>query len=140
FGWKLENVLSQGIGVVNMKFKRDRKIRNKAELSRLQRQFDACIAEIERLERAKVMAASVTAYIIGIVGTAFIAGAVFAQNSNNILLSVILAVPGFMGWIIPYFMYKVIQRKKTNKVTPLIDLKYDEIYEVSEKGSRLLRL
>ena len=41
FGWKLDGITPSVIGLstVNLKFKRDRKIKNKAELSRLQRQF-----------------------------------------------------------------------------------------------------
>lgn len=76
FGWKLEDVsapLTAG-GALSMKFKRDRKIRNKAELTRLQRQFEACADEIVELERSKTVAASITAYIIGLIGTAFMAG------------------------------------------------------------------
>lgn len=38
---------------VTLKFKRNRKICNKAELTRLQRNFDACIAEIQSLKTSK---------------------------------------------------------------------------------------
>lgn len=46
FGWIAEGI-GEAVGKVDpvvMKFKRDRKIRNKAELTRLQRQFEACVA------------------------------------------------------------------------------------------------
>ena len=48
FGWQLEetSILPTGLYYPVMKFKRDRKIRNKAELTPLQRQFDACVTEI----------------------------------------------------------------------------------------------
>ncbi|SFE23426.1 hypothetical protein SAMN04487969_101810 [Paenibacillus algorifonticola] len=140
FGWTLEGTSNsfQNVGSVSMKFKRNRKIRNKAELTRLQRQFEACVTEIETLERSKIMAASVAAYVIGIVGTAFMAGSVFAYLSNMLSLSVILAIPGFAGWIIPYFCFRGILKKKTDKVAPFIDKKYDEIYEVCEKANGLL--
>ncbi len=140
FGWTLEStsVPLQSIGSVTMKFKRDRKIRNKAELSRLQRQFDACVTEIENLEFSKVVGASTAAYTIGLVGTAFMAGSVFAHIGGMLPLSVILAIPGFAGWIIPYFSYVNIRRKKTEQVAPLIDQKYDEVYDVCEKANGLL--
>jgi hypothetical protein len=43
FGWTLEDTTSplSSINSVTMKFKRDRKLRNKVELTRLGRQFDA---------------------------------------------------------------------------------------------------
>jgi hypothetical protein len=142
FGWTHEgtslSLQSVGSGSVVMKFKRDRKILNKAELTRLQRQFESCVSEIERLEVSKSLGASVFAYTTGIIGTAFLAGAVFSYLAGMVPLTIILAVPGFVGWIIPYFGYLHIQRKKIEQITPLIDQKYDEIYEVCEKANNLL--
>lgn len=77
---------------------------------------------------------------MGILGTAFMAGATFAVTAQppHILLCIILAIPGFLGWILPYFLYKAGVRKQTEKMTPLIEEKYDEIYEICEKGNKLL--
>ena len=140
FGWTLEEIVPSVKGVFTevLKFKRDLKIVNKAELTRLQHRFEACVSEIETLKRSKVIAASVIAYIIGVLGTAFMAGAVFAHNAGMIPLTIILAILGFVGWIIPYFCYSNIRGKKTEKITPLIENKYDEIYEVCEKANGLL--
>jgi hypothetical protein len=55
-----------------------------------------------------------------------------------IALCIILAVPAFAGWILPYFTYKIVARKRTEKVSPLIEEKHDEVYEICEKGSKLL--
>ncbi|WP_019913798.1 hypothetical protein [Paenibacillus sp. HW567] len=140
FGWSLEGTSPpiQSVGSITMKFKRDRKIRNKTELTRLQRQFDACVSEIDMLERSKGLLSSAVAYLIGVAGTAFMAGSVFAYLDDRLALSIILAVPGFAGWVLPYFTYCSIRRKKTSRVSPLIDQKYDEIYEVCEKANGLL--
>lgn len=142
FGWTLEGTSHpiQKVGSVTLKLKRDRKIRNKAELTRLQRQFDACVNDIIALEHSKVIAAAATAYVIGIFGTAFMAGSVFAYLADMLPIMVILAIPGFVGWIIPYFCYVHISKKKTDKVTPLIDGKYDEIYDVCEKANNMLSI
>ena len=56
----------------------------------------------------------------------------------KILLCIIFAIPGFLGWILPYFLYKKIVRNQTEKLTPMIEAKYDEIYEICEKGNKLL--
>ena len=68
------------------------------------------------------------------------AGATFAVTAQppQILLCIILAIPGFLGWILPYFLYKAGVRKQTEKITPPIKEKYDEIYEICEKGNKLL--
>ena len=142
FGWKLENsdmALGKPDSVV-MRCKRDRKIRNKPELTRLQRQFDAIVSEIVSLESSKRLKASVAAYVVGIIGTAFMAGSTFAVTAQqpHILLCAILAVPGFIGWILPYFLYKRMAEAKAEEISPLIEEKYDEIYEICEKGNRLL--
>ena len=140
FGWKLDGKfpLQSGFTTANIKFKRDRKIRNKAELTRLQRQFEASVSEIESMENSKTSSASIIAFTIGIIGTALLAGATFAFLSNMILLCIILAVPGFVGWALPYFCYKAAYEKKVAKVTPLIESKYDTIYEICEKASGLV--
>ncbi len=140
FGWIAESI-SEVVGKMDsvvMKFKRDRKIRNKAELTRLQRQFEACIAEIISLEKSKTLKASVIAYVIGVVGTAFMAGSVFAVTAENIPLCVILAIPGCIGWVIPYLVFRSVSEKKIEAVNPLIDQKYDELYAVCEKANALL--
>jgi len=140
FGWELEGSAAPigGISSVILKFKRDRKHRRSVEVTRLQRQFDSCANEIVTLERSKGLAAAAVAYITGIVGSAFIAGSVFAYLGDNIPLMIILAIPGFVGWIVPYFCYVAIRKKKIAKVDPFIDKKYDEIYTVCEKANGLL--
>lgn len=140
FGWRLEQASSPIVGqhLVTLKFKRDRKIRNKAELTRLQRQFDACAGEIVRLEKSKTQGACVAAFSIGLVGTALLAGATFSYLGGLLPLMLLLAVPGFAGWILPYFCYRMLSNKREAAVTPLIEQKYDEAYEVCEKAFRLL--
>ena len=140
FGWALEGSSTSVIGIstVNLKFKRDRKIRNKAELTWLQRQFESNVREIEKLEQSKTMTASIVAYTIGLVGTAFMAGSVFAVLANMIPLCVILAIPAFLGWVLPYINFNKLRAKRTEAVTPLIDQQYDAIYDVCEKAHILL--
>ncbi|MDO4173152.1 MAG: hypothetical protein Q4D42_00180 [Eubacteriales bacterium] len=142
FGWDLESTGEQPgtwpADTVAMKFKRDRKLRNKVELTRLQRNFDACVSEILSLEASKRVKASVIAYIIGIIGTAFMAGSVFAVTAGLIIPCIVLAVPALIGWILPYFLFRRVERQKTDEVTPLIDKKYDELYAICEKAHSLL--
>lgn len=52
--------------------------------------------------------------ITGMVGTAFMAGATFAVTAREpmIWLCIVLAVPGFIGWVLPYFLYKKLQKRR----------------------------
>ena len=142
FGWELEGTEEQPgkltVDTIRLKFKRDRKMRGKVELTRLQRNFDACVSEILSLESSKQVKASILAYTVAIIGTSFMAGAVFAVTAGKILPCILLAVPAIIGWILPYFLYKRQEKKKTAQVTPLIDEKYDELYTVCEKAHSLL--
>ena len=150
FGWEIDGKIqgAESIGKtapgnkVTVYLKRNRKIVNKAELTRLQRNFEACVKEIDALEGAKTSTATMYAIVLGIVGTAFMAGATLAVTAQptpaHYILCILLAIPGFLGWICPYFLYKKKVAEKTEKIAPLIEAKYDEIYEICEKGSKLL--
>ncbi|MDE6847646.1 MAG: hypothetical protein K2J99_18000 [Lachnospiraceae bacterium] len=148
FGWEVNDSLpdSRIVGKAGsggktvIRLKRNRKILNKAELTRLQRNFEACVSQIQMLEQRKTSAATAYAIILGVIGTAFMAGSTFAVTAQppHYILCTLLAIPGFLGWVFPYFLYKRIAGRQTEKITPLIEAKYDEIYEICEKGSRLL--
>ena len=133
FGWEADN----NIGEIESG---NRRIINKAELTRLQRNFEACVKEIETMERSKTSMATIYALVIGLIGTAFMAGSVFAVTAQppRILMCILLAVPAFLGWLLPYFVYQSVKRKQTEKINPYIEAKYDEIYEICEKGNKLL--
>ena len=142
FGWVIDERTPEralyGKGKITLK--RNRKIVNKMELTRLQRHFEACVKELEELERSKTSHAEVVSITVGLIGTAFLAGATFAATHVPplILLTIVLAVPGFIGWIVPYFLYRGMVSRRTKVVTELIERKYDEIYEICEKGHQLL--
>lgn len=149
FGWESDgnicgdsgkNIDIQKQSKVTLRLKRNRKIVNKMELTRLQRNFESCVSEIETLERSKSSAATMYSLILGVLGTAFMAGSIFAVTAQppHVILCILLAIPGFIGWILPYFVYKRVLAKQTEKINPLIEEKYDEIYSICEKGNKLL--
>ena len=62
FGWEPDENIYQNAGEavtpgkqkkVTLRLKRNRKIVNKMELTRLQRNFEACVGEIDSLEKSK---------------------------------------------------------------------------------------
>ena len=148
FGWQpdeipygtKENIYSPYQQKVVFHLKRNRKIVNKVELTRLQRNFEACVREIEELEKQKTSKATIYSLVLALAGTAFMAGSVFAVTAQppQILLCILLAIPAFAGWIAPLFVYRKTVSAQTKRITPLIEEKYDEIYEICEKGNKLL--
>lgn len=148
FGWELDERFVESIEEPGKKIqmqerivlKRNRKIINKAELTRLQRNFESCVAEINALRKSEHTLAQIVALSTGIIGTAFMAGSTFAATANppSWILCVILAIPGFIGWILPLFLFRKINARKRAEIAPLIEAKYDEINNLCEKGNKLL--
>ena len=140
FGWETEDArysLTE-IGDVTIHFKRNRKIPNKNELNQLQNQFDEGVQEILKLEKSKTKAPAITAMSVGTVGTVLMAVAVFAALADKIAIGTVVAVPGMVLWTLPYFLYNKQVKSKTAKVTPQIDRKYDQLYEICEQAHSLL--
>ena len=141
FGWIPDDSIParQYIGAVTLKLKRDRKILNKAELTRLQKHFEACMDEIAVLERSKERKGTSISLAVGLIGTAFLAGSVFAVTATPpvIWLCIVLGIPGLIGWALPYKLYKHFVEKRAVEVAPLIDQKYEEVHEICEKGNAL---
>lgn len=142
FGWQQDENFppQEEKDRVTLRLKRDRKLVNRAELTRLQRKFEASMEEIISLERSKTSAATIWALAIALLGTAFMAGSVFAVVAEppRIAFSILLALPAFAGWIAPIFVYHRVRDKKTRQVTPFIEEKIEEIYGMCEKGQSLL--
>ena len=103
-----------------LRMKRDRKLIHKMELTRLQRHFEACAKEIEVLEKSKTSVASAWALVVGILGTAFMAGATFAVTHEPpmILLCIILAFPGSLGGPCPIFCTGILQPNGQRRFSP----------------------
>ncbi|HHV11564.1 MAG TPA: hypothetical protein GXX75_14930 [Clostridiales bacterium] len=148
FGWVMDENMNSGLtdkildshAQVVLRLKRDRKIMNRMELTRLQRNFEFCLKEIAHLEGLKTTQALFYALTVGIIGTAFMAGSVFAVIAEppRIALCIILAIPAFVGWAAPYFIYRAKVRQKTEQLNLLIEEKEDEIFSICEKGNKLL--
>ncbi|MDO4173153.1 MAG: hypothetical protein Q4D42_00185 [Eubacteriales bacterium] len=142
FGWQEDAhfAAAHGRQPITLRLKRDRKMVNKMELTRLQRHFEACVGEIAALEKAKKSMPCAAALTLGLLGTAFMAGSTFAvvHEPPIIWLCILLAIPGFLGWIFPYFLYRKLVITRTRELQPEIEAKYEEIYTICEKGHSLL--
>lgn len=140
FGWAADEQAKEIKATGKIVLKRDRKIVNKAELTRLQRHFEACVEEIRALEKSRTTSATMWAIIVGVIGTAFLARATFAaiHEPPQVILSILLGIPGFLGWALPCFLYRKLAAKRAKVVAELVEQKYDEIYELCEQGHQLL--
>jgi len=139
FGWVEDGQTPASItGGIVFSLKRDRHIKNRSLVTELQRKAESAMTDIDHLERSKTATATFTAFAIGIIGTAFLAGSVFLFEDRVWAPSVILGVFGLACWVIPRFAYTTIRRHSTARVTPLIDQQRDVIYDACEQAQQLL--
>lgn len=142
FGWRQDENRPPlpGRRPAALSLKRDRRLVNRMELTRLQRNFESCLQEISQLEHTRTRAGVAEALLVALVGTAFMAGAVFAVTADppRYLLTILLALPAFAGWILPFFLCRALQQRASRRVQPLIEAKYEEIWQLCEKGHALL--
>ena len=113
FGWQQDDHRPPSAGGrrVTLYLKRDRKIANKMELTRLQRHFEACMAQIDGLQRAPAQTAALWALV---------------------------AVPGFVGWAAPCRLYPWMLRRQQVRVSPLLEAQWEEVDRLCAKGQGLL--
>lgn len=143
FGWQVETQQPHGVelqGRETLRLKRDRHIPNKTELTRLQRQFEAIMEDVRRLEHSSEHLATMAALGCGMAGTVFMGGSTFAITAAApiVWLCAVLAVPGFILWGAAYPLYRYVQKRRAREIQPLVEGKLDEMYEVCKKASRLL--
>lgn len=141
FGWTIEGygASSPGTGTLTLKLKRDRRIKSRPLVTELQRKAEGALSEIASLERSKSTNPLVLALTIGIVGSAFLAGSVFAiTESDHWGLSIPLGAIGLLAWLAGFLSYGRVRARKTAQLTPVIDRQYDIVYETAEHAAQLL--
>ncbi len=141
FGWEyMENGMLDitHLSQVEMKFRRDRKLKGGAPLREQQRKAEAALRMIEKLEAAKTQKPVMAALGVGLVGTAFLAGAVFAITGGSMLWCILLGIPGLVGWGLGYITHQKLSVSERARMAPLIDAQYDIIYSAGEEAAALL--
>lgn len=133
FGW-----LPDGSRNGMLRFKRDRSLLNKTELTRLQRQFDSHLRELDSLEKAPGYKSSLIGWCVGLLGCVFLGGATFSYLGGFMVLMVVLAVPGFLCWLGAAPIANKIRRVVEVCNEPTIDHLYDMNYDVCRRANSLL--
>lgn len=145
FGWEVTSTAPTLVDGVTLSLKRDRKLKHKQELTRLERQAENVFETINGLHRAKTMGASIFAYVFG-----SIAALVFG---GGMCLTMLMegSIPAFVGGIalgvagiallcgVNYFIYKKLVDKKTKTLLSVIDENEEKLANILEKGDDILR-
>lgn len=126
--------------VVTIRFKRDRRIKNKAKLLLLQKKVELTLKEIEKLEERQKSVGVVWALGIGLIGTFFLVMAVLVIIAENPLYIVgtLYGIIGIVGWILPYFVYQKVKLKKEKESVLLLEELYNTVYDSCEQARNLI--
>lgn len=138
-GWELTSAsVAEGAPTcVNLAFRRNRKIENKAQLLKMQERIDNSISNIELLQKSKKSAGWAQGITLGIIGTLVMGGGMSLVmtlgGSVGISLGIILGVAGIGIIILSHFLRKYLHRKTSLKLNPIIDTEFDKLAEHCEK-------
>ncbi len=137
-GWEHDNRLENDSK--HLTLRRSRNLVNHMELTRLQGHLEACLNQIDALEKGKGSKATSIALMVGIVGTILTALSVFAITAQTpmVFLCVLLGIPGIALWVLAPILHKKLYTKASLAADELVQKKRDEIFEICEKGSKLL--
>ena len=123
---------------MTLKFKRDRRIENKQQLDKLERDYEEALAAIHKVERKNVAQTMGISLGTGIIGTVFISLAVYNFVFSNIVLGVLFAAVGAVGWAIGFFSNMKIGKKKSSQTEPYVEEQLNIVYSACEKAHALL--
>lgn len=139
FGWQIEGMaVTLKPDVSELKLKRNRRISNREELKRLQKEFEIALHKLERLELSKTLKGTSIALAAGIIEVALLAGGFFAYSAEITWLCIVLVILGGLGCVSPYLIYKCITKDQESKVKDEIETQYELIYGLCERANSLI--
>lgn len=124
--------------IVEIKFKRDRKIKNKEQLNKLQKDCENAFIAINKLERMPQAIATARALSIGFIALIFIALSVFLAIKNIWWGTILSGIIGLVGCSLSYPTYQKTITEKEEKNKAKIDEQYDKIYNSYEQARKIL--
>lgn len=142
FGWEVTDTTPTMVEGVNISFKRERKLKHKTELSRLERKAEELYGSINSLNKQKTSKASIFGYTFGVIAALILGGGmsmVMTLSGVGFLAGgIALGVLGIALCAVNYPIYKRIADKSTKKVLPVIDETEESLANVLEQGNSLL--
>lgn len=139
FGWEVTATTPTYVDGVTLSLKRDRKLKHKQELNKLERQAEDAMQTINGLHRAKTLGASV----FGCIATLIMGGGMsmvmlLGSNVPALVGGIALGVVGIVLCGVNYLIYKKIAEKKIKQLLPVIDDNEEKLANILEKGNDLL--
>ena len=128
----------EDVDMVTLKFKRDRKLSNKREIDKLERQCEEALAAIAKLEKKNSAQTMGLSLGTGIVGTAFLVLAAYNFGAGGVAPGVMFTIVGVVGWAVGFLANRKVGKKKSAQSEPVIQQQLDVVYSVCEQAHALL--
>lgn len=156
FGWKvitsgaltdkedyyINNTGTNGEKLVNIKFKRDRKINNKDKLNVLQKKCEETLKKIDKLEEEPHLKGTMYSLMVGLLGCVFLAISVFVITGEATVKDYVISTPigivGIVCWILAYFKYVKTKKKIEEQNDSLIKQLHEEMYNSCDEAQKLI--
>lgn len=139
FGWTLQDQVPTILDRRTATFflRRDRAIADRAALDALEAEHLDAVTEVERLQRSPERVARTVAIIAGLVGVAYMGGAVFAYLDGGGLTYYILAAVAFAHCFLPIPLKKTILKKRSASVSGRLAEQRQAAHDVLEAAHAL---
>lgn len=126
--------------LVNIKFKRNRKIKNKEKLDSLQKKCEEAFKVASKLEKEPNSKGTMYSLIVSFIATVFLTISTFAVTGEKVIWfpAILCGAIGIVGWIIPYFVYKKVKEKRESENKTKIEEQYNIIYSACEQARSIL--
>ncbi|MGN6712612.1 hypothetical protein [Anaerocolumna jejuensis] len=135
-GWKTISS-SSGITSVKLRLERNKKVKNRSELCKLQHECEDALIEIERLIKSRHKKAREMTWITLITASIFFIGSFIAYSFNFFPIAFLFAL-GFTGLGAACILYYKQIRKLGQNQIPELNSYYERIYHLCEKSEQLL--
>ena len=142
FGWEITATEHAALDNTILSMKRDRKLKHKAELVKLERQAENAFDAVNGLEKAKTQGARVFAYIFGCIAALVLGGGMclcmLPESAAAMAAGVVIGLVGIAMCAVNYPIFKKLVVKKTKSLLPVIDETEEKLANILEKGNDLL--
>lgn len=127
--------------ISTLSFRRNRKVRGKAQLAKIQRSMDDAIASIGRMEGEKSRKAVSQALAIGTV-SALVLGVGMCCTmvwDGLMALGIVVGLLGIAGCVGGFLRYRTVLDRETARLAPSIEKAYDNLATLCEEAQAVLR-
>lgn len=128
-------------GQTTLPFRRSRKVRGKAQLTKMQRTIDDTLASIARLEGEKTKKATSQAIALGCASALILGlGMSCAMVWTHLMaIGIVIGIIGIAGCVLTWLLYRKTCATETARINPQIEEAYDRLATQCEEAQAILR-